>query len=138
MPKVTAAIAALLLVVVLAGCGEEVTPAGSENDTATQRSQSIEETPEEPDAELTVEDEGYLAEVADRTPPATVLDQFSDEELIALGHEGCAQIGDGTPIEDLRLVKGEEPNEWGYFLDTSAVFNSALLNYCPELIEEVP
>lgn len=104
----------------------------------------------EPDAEATPEPEttadyltendnaGYLAEVEKRTPPRTVLDQLTDTELIALGHEGCKQIDEGVKFEDLRLVDGEAPSAGGYYLDTSAVFNSALLNYCPQLMTIPP
>lgn len=84
------------------------------------------------------DDAGYLAEVERRTPPRTVLSQLPDSELIALGHEGCKQIDAGVKFEDLRLVDGEAPSAGGYYLDTSAVFNSALLNYCPQLMTIPP
>ncbi|MEJ6554021.1 hypothetical protein PQI51_03160 [Microbacterium esteraromaticum] len=102
---------------------------------------SAEQTPEpEVTADYISEsdDAGYLAEVERRTPPQTVLGQFTDAQLIALGHDGCKQIDAGVKFEDLRLVDGEAPSAGGYYLDTSAVFNSALLNYCPQLMTIPP
>ena len=63
MPKVTAAIAALLLAVVLTGCADDTTADGQGAQTASQHSESVDETPaetdeaEEPATELTAEDD---------------------------------------------------------------------------------
>ncbi|MEJ1087060.1 hypothetical protein WDU99_01870 [Microbacterium sp. Mu-80] len=117
------------------------TPAASEPADAAPAAPSADTTPTpEPTADYitTNDDAGYLAEVEKRTPPQTVLDQFTDAELIALGHEGCKQIDAGVKFEDLRLVEGETPSAGGYYLDTSAVFNSALLNYCQQLMTIPP
>jgi len=83
------------------------------------------------------DDAGYLAEVEKRTWRVTVLDQFSDAELIDMGREGCKQISEGVKFEDLRLVEGEK-YDTGAWRDTSAIFNSALLNYCPQLMTIPP
>jgi hypothetical protein len=124
------------------------TPAPSET-VATSPTPTDSATPEPeptPDAEGTPtadptpsvdDDDGYLAYVRAEMPPITQLDRYSDGDLIALGHEACKQISEKTPLENLRLVDGEEPTPQGYWLDTSAVFNGALLHYCPELMQKV-
>lgn len=131
-----AALTALLMTLVLAGCGEDTTSDAEPRGfvSTAQDTPADDEVASEPDvAALTAADEAYLAEVADRTWRVTVLDQFSDAELIAMGHEGCKQIDEGVKFEDLRLVEGEA-EQTGAWRDTSAIFNSALLNYCPELM----
>lgn len=120
----------------------ETTAASAPTPTETASGEPATEVSPEPEATADYitenDDAGYLAEVEKRTPPRTVLDQFTDAELIALGHEGCKQIDAGVKFEDLRLVDGEAPSAGGYYLDTSAVFNSALLNYCPQLMTIPP
>ncbi|WP_404474857.1 hypothetical protein [Microbacterium aerolatum] len=148
MPKVTAARIALtaLIALTLTGCsGAAEEPASEPRSFAQSTPTDTEDaavaetpTPAASTGASSADDAGYLAEVDRRTRPGTILDQFSDTELIAMGHEGCEQIGAGVPLEDLRLVEGEQATEYGTWQDTSAVFNSALLNYCTELIEEVP
>lgn len=79
----------------------------------------------------------FLAEVADRIRPTTQIADVPDEDLIAAGHQACEQIEAGVALEDLRLVEGEQPGVGGYYLDTSAIFNSALIAYCPELMTDI-
>ena len=141
MPKVTAAVAALVLVLALAGCGDD----GQADEASTKRTvdeQSAEPTPppltaepSEPDAAEA--DERFLAYVETERPADTSIANATDEQLIAAGHEACEQIAAGVAYTDLRLVEGERPSPAGYYLDTSAIFNGALYNYCPELIKVV-
>lgn len=107
------------------------------------RSQSVEtETPEPltaetPESDPSAVDEAFLEYVRSEVLPTTQIADATDEQLIAAGHEGCQQIRDGVPLEDIRLVEGEEPTSAGYYMDTSAIFNGALYNYCPELIQKM-
>lgn len=144
MPKVTAALTALLLAVVLTGCGDDQTPsaepapfaASAQSETPEDAAKDAAESTPEP-VELTPEDEAFLQYVEDEKPPASLLEEYSDAELVALGHDSCDVVRQGTPWEDIRMVEGEEPNTGGYYLDSSAVLNGALYNYCPELIPDV-
>lgn len=148
-----AAIAAAAVLVIGGGTAYALTTTGQDpapvETTATSTPTPTDAAPASPSAETPApeatddyitanDDAGYLAEVEKRTRPGTVLDQFSDAELISFGHEGCKQISEGVPLEDLRLVEGEQPNVAGSWPDTSAVFNSGLLHYCPQLIEDLP
>lgn len=93
-----------------------------------------------PDYITANDDEGFLAEVERRMIPGSSLGQFTDAELISFGYEGCKLIDEGVALEELQVVPDERrlPNEDGSWRDTSAVVNSSLLNYCPQLIEPKP
>lgn len=141
MPKVTAAAAALLLVLALAGCGDD-SQTGDASANRSSTTQGAEPTPQpltaeptEPDAAEA--DERFLAYVETERPVDTSIANATDEQLIAAGHEACEQIAAGVAYTDLRLVDGEQPSPAGDYLDTSAIFNGALYNYCPELIKVV-
>jgi len=140
MPKRIAAAAALIAVLALAGCASE----GSSEDASTERSAtSAESSPEatnpttETTEALSAEDQGFLDYVEAERPPATSIGDMPSEDLIALGREACTQISAGVAFEDLRLVDGESPSPGGDYLDTSAIFNGALYNYCPELTPDM-
>ena len=147
MPKVTGGIAAAVLLTVsiaLAGCGEETeaeplkTGDASSSDSARSFvAQSTEESPTaEPDVVSDEADEVFLAYVLEETPDfvATALPDMSDAEKITAAHEACEQIAAGVPMVDLRLVPGEVETATGDYLDSSAIFNGALVAYCPELM----
>lgn len=76
-------------------------------------------------------DEAFLAEVQRRMIPGSILDQFTNADLIAMGHDACAQLEAGAKFEDVRAVEGEKPYENGAYYETSAIMNSAILAYCP-------
>ena len=93
----------------------------------------VAETPTAPDDA----DAAFLAYVRAELAPETSIGDASDEALIAAGHTGCEQAAAGVPWEEIRLVEGEQPTWAGYYMDTSAILNGALYNYCPELIPDV-
>lgn len=107
------------------------------------RSQSVEsETPEPLVAdtsspEASDADARFLEYVRSELLPTTQIADATDEQLIAAGHEGCEQVKAGVPLEEIRLVEGEEPSTTGYYLDTSAIFSGAQLAYCPETIQQL-
>lgn len=125
----------------LSACGDDAPSSSGENTSTQSRTQSAEsETPapltaETPSAEVSDADAGFLDYVRSELLPTTQIADASDEQLIAAGHEGCEQIRAGVPLEEIRLVEGEVPTSAGYYMDSSAIFNGALYNYCPELIE---
>lgn len=142
MPKVTAAIAALLLAFTLTGCGDDTTPAESSEARGFANAAPADEvtaTPT-PAATLSAEDEAFLAYVRSGQDDLagwgvdSRLPDLTDAELIAAGHDACKQIGDGVKYEDLRLIEGEEPFTNGGYYDSSTVFNGALTNYCTDLL----
>lgn len=136
MPKVTAAIAALLLLVTLTGCGDRE----DGNSAPSGEAQAFAATagtpaPTESVDPLSEADVAFLAYVrADLVPQSTIISDASDESLIAAGRQACEQIKDGVKYEDLRLVEGEEPAPSGSYYDTSSIMNGALVNYCPDLL----
>lgn len=141
LTKAAAGIAAMVLAISLSGCGGGSSATTDERSTASQ-SQST-STAEVDDGEnvatdeLSHADEKFLAYVRSETLPATVIADASDAELIAAGHEGCEQVKAGVPLEEIRLVDGEEPTAGGYYMDTSAIFSGAQLAYCPETIPDL-
>ena len=139
---------AVLVALTLTGCAgtgggtsdgstERVNTASEEATTAPETSEPlVAETPGATDAGSDA-DEGFLKYVHDELPPNTTIGDASDEQLIAAGHEACEQVESGVAWEDIRLVEGEEPTPTGYYMDTSAILNGALYNYCPDLIPAV-
>ena len=121
----------------------ETTTAATPTETADEVGQTPGgtdgETPAPEATDVAEADAAFLAYVEQETPDftETVLPSMTDEELIAAGHEGCELMRVGTPLEEIRLVEGEQPTDAGYYLDTSAIFNGALYNYCPELIPDL-
>lgn len=144
MPKITAAVAALLLVLALAGCGDDDTTASdnaARGFAASEATGAPSDTPTPaPTATLTAEDDGFLAYVRSGQEDLagwgvdSRLPMLTDAEVIAAGHDACEQIRSGVKYEDLRLVEGEEPFTNGGYYDSSTLFNGALLNYCTDLL----
>lgn len=139
MPKVAAALTGLAVaVVLLTGCAAtaspsetpEVVEATETPDMSAQR--LVAESPE-PDANDP--DAVFLTYVREELPPSSGITDATDESLIAAGHDACDQIRAGVALEDLRLVEGEQPDQGGYYLDTSAIFNGAITAYCPDAVE---
>lgn len=129
-----AALAALLLT----GCAGTVEEPAAEPRGFVQSVPS--ETPqplvaETPTADPDEADEKFLKYVHDELMPDTGIANASDEQLITAGHRACEIIREGTtPLEDIRLVKGERPAVSGYYSDTSAILSGAQYHYCPETI----
>ncbi|WP_270366137.1 DUF732 domain-containing protein [Microbacterium algeriense] len=144
--KITALAATALLAFTLSACGEDPENASGESASTQSRSQNTEsETPEplaaEPpttspssSAEL---DEKFLEVVRGELLPGSGITNATDEQLIAAGHDGCEQVKAGVPLEQIRLVDGEQPTSTGYYMDTSAIFFGAQQVYCPETIETI-
>lgn len=141
MPKRTTAIAAVVVMLfALTGCGEEARSDGNTERAADKQTTEASPQPltaEVADPDPSEADERFLTYVEAERPVATSIANATDEQLIAAGHEACEQIAAGVAYGDLRLVEGEQPSPAGDYLDTSAIFNGALYNYCPELIEVV-
>jgi hypothetical protein len=135
VPKITAAAAALLLVLVLAGCGDNGATGGTSSEQSKPTSQEASETPAAED--LTAEDEQFLSIVRGELLPDSGIADATDADLIAAGHDGCEQVEAGVPLEEIRLVEGEEPSSTGYYMDSSAIFFGAQQVYCPETIQQL-
>jgi hypothetical protein len=113
-------------------------PAPVVSDAPAEAATDVPATPAPADSGQTSEaDARFLKYVADEKPPISLLDGYTDAALIERGHEACVQAEASVPWEDIRLVDDEEPTSAGYYLDTSAILNGALYNYCPELIPDV-
>ncbi|WP_067198939.1 DUF732 domain-containing protein [Microbacterium sp. XT11] len=148
MPKVTAAtvVLAALVSITLTGCAsgtgnaadERTASAAAETDAPAETPEPlVAETPAPTSDSASEADAAFLQYVRDELPPTTTIGNATDAQLIAAGHQACEQVLSGVAWEDIRLVEGEEPSSTGYYLDTSAILNGALYNYCPELIPDV-
>lgn len=142
MPKVSAAIAALTVVfaLTLTGCAGAPDNTGHER-TDPQASESADpgSTPEPlvaetPSGEGADADAKFLDYVRDSLPATTSIPNATDEQLIAAGHQACDDMRNGTAPQDVRVVEGEQPNDSGYYMDSSAIMNGSLLAFCPELL----
>ena len=115
MPKVTAAIAALVLAITLTGCTAAQNPTQEPASGPQGAEQSPESTPAplvaEPSPEpiLTTAEGEYvtvLRAAFDRD--GTQIPNATDEQLIAAGQDACEQIDAGTNPDSVRVVEGEE------------------------------
>ncbi len=141
VPKVTAAVAALVLVLALAGCGES----GASSDEATQRGAATSEessaSPEPLAAETPTaapEDEAeqnFIAWVRDNLRPDNVIPNATDEQLVAAGQDGCEQIRADVAPDDLTVIDGEERDGGGYYRDSSVIITGARMFLCPDRID---
>lgn len=138
MKRTSIAALTAVLLLTLTGCAETAGNA-SEERVAPAAVESTEPlAAAEPTAEPTEDaDAAFLQYVVAELPPATSIADASDEQLIAAGHEACEQANAGVAWEEIRLVEGEQPTPNGDYLDSSAILNGALYNYCPELIPAV-
>lgn len=153
MPKITGGVIAAIVAgaVVLGGAGIGTAIAINQDDEpAAGPSPSISESADTAEADETAgplvaespsptassdADTAFLAYVRADLLPTSGITNARDIDLIAAGHLACEQIRSGVKLEDLRLVEGEQPAPSGSYYDTSAIFNGALVNYCPELME---
>lgn len=139
MPKVTAAIAALVLVFVLAGCGEAETDGNADRASSTAANESTEPTPsaaplsaetpqplnaEEAEVAFLVEVHDRLAKIQSQIPNAT------DQQLVTAAQEACDRLESGESGENMSLIDGEEETN-GYFMDSGAIIIAARLTMCP-------
>ena len=146
LTALTCITATLTIALTLTSCAGLPAPASTGNSVSSE-SRSEPSTPEPTPGALTAEpsepataedaDAAFLAYVRAELPPKTSIGDAPDEQLIAAGQEACAQVTEGVAWEDIRLVEGEQPSGTGYYLDTSAILNGALYNYCPELIPKM-
>lgn len=138
MKRTTIAAVAAVLLLALTGCAETAGNASDER-VAPAAAESTEPLAAETPTDVPVDeaDAAFLQYVEDELPPTTSIADAADEQLIAAGHEACEQAEAGVAWEDIRLVEGEEPTPTGDYLDSSAILNGALYNYCPELIPAV-
>ena len=141
MKRTTIAAVSAALLLALTGCAGN--PSGADESDSDATPTSVESaaplTAESstPSAEPDAADAGFLQYIDEELPPATSIANATDEQLIAAGHDACEQAAAGVAWEDIRLVDGEEPTANGDYLDSSAILNGALYNYCPELIPAV-
>ena len=139
MPKVTAAVVAALVALVLTGCAG-VAPAPGDERTApvvTEPAPPVESAAplraETAAPEVSDADTAFLAYVRRTVLPETQIPNATDQQLIDAGHEACHQLASGVALEDVRVVDGETAHpSTGAFYDTSAIMGGAILNYCPE------
>lgn len=128
----------LAMLLLLTGCASAAESAPDEVGSPQQASSTPEESPEPLAAEsaapaATDADAAFLAYVRDTLLPETQIPNATDEQLIEAGHEACAQLESGTPLESVRVVEGETAHpSTGAFYDSSAIMGGAILNYCPE------
>lgn len=136
--RIVAIAAAAVLAITLTGCGEDTTSTDAKPQSLMQEAPSSGDTEAtESGPALSAEDEAFLKYVDDELLPDTGIADFSDDQLIAAGHDACEQIENGVPFEDVRVIDGEEPAKSGYYMDSSTLMNGALYSYCPELIPDV-
>ena len=138
MPKVTAAVAALLLAFTLTGCGDDTTPAESNEargfaDTAPA-DETATPTPAEtlsapPSDEVEV---AYVAYVRGKLLANTQIPDATDEQLIDAGRRACDILDSGTNPDDLTVIDGEERagGEGGYFQDSATIATGARMYLC--------
>ena len=135
MPKILALMAVLLLA--LTGC------AGTPDTAPSQPQDSSQSTPAESTAPLVAEapvaptvdaaDAAFLEYVRENVLPETQIPNATDAQLIAAGHDACAQLESGVALENVRVVDGETPHpSTSAYYDTSAIMGGAILSYCPE------
>lgn len=143
MPKVTAATLAVtaLILLGLTGCADTAENAADERrGSETADSPSPEASPDELVAKAPSVDDAeqrFLDYVRAELLPTSGIADASDAQLIDAGHEGCEQVKSGVPLEEIRLVEGEEPTAAGYYMDTSAIFSGAQMVFCPETIQNL-
>lgn len=144
MKRTTIAAIAAVALLTLTGCAESAGNATAEGSTVEASSPvSPIETPEplvaeSPGAPAPDEaDAQFLELVRGELLPGSGIRNATDQQLIAAGHEGCDQVKAGVPLEDIRLVEGEEATSTGYYMDTSALFLGAQQVYCPDTIQKM-
>lgn len=141
MPKITAAVAALLLVLALAGCGDDGATGDTSSEQSKPTSQEASETPTPLTAQPTDaggEDvETFLEFVHGRMATfKTQIPDATDEQLEAAGREACERLLDGESYELMSVIDGEELSEpAGYYFDSNAIIAGAQMHLCPETLE---
>ena len=142
MPKVTAAVAALIVILALAGCADS-----GEQTISSERSSASSATEEETPTPLVAETAEPSAigddtdlEFADYVRselallPQTGIADATDDQLVAAGQDACEQLLEGVDSESIRLVEGEQASAGGYYMDTLTIVDGARRYYCPETI----
>lgn len=145
MAKRIAALAALVVLLGLAGCASEGSPedASTERSTAANEASdelntSADETPEPLSAETPVADSPealFVIEARDRLAglgAASTIPSATDEQLVVAGQEACAALSTGTAFNDVTVIEGEERVQ-GSYLDSAAIATAGVLFFCPEL-----
>lgn len=133
MPKVTGGItAAIVAVLMLTGCANTA-PTDADETPAETPAPLVAETPATAIADDA--DAAFLTYVREHLPTNTQIPDATDEQLIAAGQNACDQMRAGTAPGDVRVVDGEQPNDSGYYLDSSAIMNGAVTALCPEFLD---
>ncbi|MFE2772300.1 DUF732 domain-containing protein [Microbacterium resistens] len=136
MPKRTSAASiavAAVLLLTLAGCaGTPESPAAEPTTPATTES-AAPLTAEEPTPTDSAPDTEYLKLVRAGMQPDTVIPDASDDQLLDAGNTACDQMRAGTPVTDLRLIDGEQPNGLGTYVDSQNIGSSAMSSLCVDV-----
>lgn len=133
VPKVTAAVAALVLVLALAGCADD----GDSANTERSGSSDAATTPAPLEAESTEPtepgDSAYLDELrrALEGSGGNSIPNASDDQLIEAGRRACEQMAAGTALEEVRVVENEPETGVGY-KDSLRIAAVAAKHYCTE------
>jgi len=143
MPKVTAAItAATVLVVMLTGCAGTVTPAPTEAaPTATAGLGTDHVGPAATDAPLVAttpasaaggDEAAYLVKVRDLLAGIqTQIPDATDDQLVTAGRDACTRYASGENWETMSVIEGEKPNSGGRYIDTVSILTAARAFLCP-------
>lgn len=140
MPKVTAAIAALVLAIGLAGCAADTTAGAGQPDASEPRPEASQqmESPEPLSVEPEVAEEAdtereYLAVIRERLAIAgDQLNDATDAQLLAAAEDACQQLAAGTPYKDISVVQGDiQSDGWYRYSAPIVVFAGMIL--CPDV-----
>ena len=144
VPKVTAAVAALVLVLALAGCGDDGGNAAPASERSAAQSESATEASEPPltaepqtDADAREDTDTFLTFVRARMGTyKSQIPNATDEQLIQAGRDACTRLRDGESYEMMSVIEGEKVSEpGGYYYDSNAIIAGAQMHLCPETIE---
>ena len=134
--RIGVALAAVTVVIALAGCGASAPEKPEQVDSSalvasTQPSESVALTPDEkPVVEVAPPgDELFITEVRARL---TGMTETSDDALIAAGHQACELYSQGQPKQDMRFIDGEVSDKFGTYPNSIVIALWAAEAYCPE------
>ncbi len=139
--KIRIAALALLAVLALSGCAEGATETAASSERSTAQEAAV-SGPSEPLAAETPtpapqaeSDDAFVAWVRDHLRPDNIIPNATDEQLVAAGQDGCAQIRSEVAPDDLTVIAGEERDGGGYFRESSIIITGARMFLCPDRID---
>ena len=139
MRRIGVVAAAALLVLGMTGCASGSTDEPAAADSAAESREVAPLTAEKPAAEDSggTPEEQYLehmrARIKEDRPPdlATQIPNATDEQLLEAGAAACDQISQGLPVDQVRVIEGETPNQSQYYVDSLDIASAAQETLCP-------